>query len=543
MLKINKNHFTLLLFIVIASIPNLLPVIGVNFDVFFYIQKFTINVLFFLILIILSKNLFISILFTSIIILPLEIIYIIKYKTPISFQTISLIYESNFNEAFEYLTGLKYIIIISIINGLIIGFMAQRLKTDCKKPILIKILILFFLIIIINAKKGNDIITDSYPLGYISRINQFLTERDSLENLREIKKDYIFNAKLTSTSLDTVIFIIGETAKKSHWSLFGYNRATTPFLKTQNNIISFSNFISATSLTRTSVPIMLTRKPIAQANSFLFEEKSVISAFNEAGFITYWLSMQIPIGTHDTPITSYANESQYVKFLNSASFEYNTERYDTNILNHLEKTLQDKSRKKFIVIHTLGSHFNYSHRYPKNFDIFKPSLNNVTTPSLYLTKQKKELINSYDNSVIYTDFFIKKVINLLIKENKSSIILYAADHGESIFDGDCDQSGHGLNNKENFEIPAFFWYSSKFLEKNTNIVNYTTSNKDKKLSSANIFYSLLDISNIHYDRKDNTKSFFSKSFVEKDRFINQVNLTNYDKASFSGACKTIEPLK
>lgn len=54
-------------------------------------------------------------------------------------------------------------------------------------------------------------------------------------------------------------------------------------------------------------------------------------------------------------------------------------------------------------MHQLGNHGPaYSKRYPKNFEVFKPvctdeKLNNCT---------REEIVNAYDNAILYTDHFL-----------------------------------------------------------------------------------------------------------------------------------------
>ena len=325
-----------------------------------------------------------------------------------------------------------------------------------------------------------------------------------------------------------------------NWQLFGYHRLTTPFLSQQQNLIAFNNFLSVTSLTRTSVPIMLTRKTAKQANNTFFNEKSLISAFNEADFNSTWLSMQISLGAHDTPITVYAKEAHNIYYFNNTSFQQNSNKYDTEMLSFLKTKISDINHNTLFIIHTSGSHFNYAYRYPDSFDFFKPSLKNIKYANLYDSKHKIQHINSYDNSIRFTDYFLNQVINIVNQANLSSVVFYASDHGESLFDGECPISGHGLTTRQNFEIPALLWYSQQYAIENQDKIDAAFHNKTKKMNSENIFYSILDLANISYDKETDTSSFASASFVEKDRFINQSKIINFDKSRFINPCQDIK---
>jgi glucan phosphoethanolaminetransferase (alkaline phosphatase superfamily) len=397
-------------------------------------------------------------------------------------------------------------------------------------------LVLFFY----STRHGIDIITNGYPFGTPLRLHNFFLEKSNLLLQRNHIKRYTFNAKSTNqdTTKETFVLIIGETGKRERWSLNGYHRQTNPLLSQQVNLVNFTDFLSITSLTRTSVPTLLTRKPASISNIFTFNEKSIISAFKEAGFKTYWLSMQMPVGEHDSTISTYAYESDFIKFFRYSDYSH-TGAYDTELLPHFKEILSEPNNKKFIILHTLGSHFNYMDRYLKKFDIFRPSLFDVKNPSLHDYGQKINLSNSYDNSVLFTDYFIDNIIDTLKKNQQNAFLLYSADHGESIFENHCNQSGHGLNTRKNFEIPALAWYSDEYKSSNLSHVQSLIANKDKKINTENVFFSLLDAANIDYKGRNQEMSFASPLFQNRSRFINQSKLINYDNALFVGQCEIV----
>jgi glucan phosphoethanolaminetransferase (alkaline phosphatase superfamily) len=447
------------------------------------------------------------------------------------------------------MTGLEIFWLPFFIINLIIGFWSVYYSSVVYTPKKThkpkRLLIIFLstscvLIFTYSANRGMDIITSGYPFGTPLRLHEFLHEKSNLLLQRELIKNYTFNAKSNHLNTEKEIFvlIIGETGKRERWSLNGYSKKTNPLLAKQTNLINFSDFLSVTSFTRTSVPTLLTRKPVAESNTFTFNEKSVISAFKEAGFKTYWLSMQIPLGAHDSTISTYAYEADIIKFFRYSDYNHTGE-YDTKLLPYLNKILLDSHKKKFIVLHTLGSHFNYKDRYPKSFDTFKPSLYDIKKPSLHNYNQQTHLSNSYDNSVLFTDYFINSVINTLKNQNQNSFLIYTADHGENIFENGCQQSGHGLNSRKNFEIPAFVWYSEEYKNSNANHVAALSTNKDKKMNTKNIFFSLLDAANISYREENHEMSFVSPTFRNRNRFINQTALIDYDNAYFSGKCEFV----
>ena len=139
-----------------------------------------------------------------------------------------------------------------------------------------------------------------------------------------------------------------------------------------------------------------------------FPEKSFISAYKEAGFKTYWLSNQIPFGEFDTPVSVFANESDVVQFMNLGSYS-NKSSFDEILFNPFQHALKDKHSKKLIILHTLGNHWNYSRRYSKSFDRWRPSIFDMQDPDHTDSSLKTEINNhlGMDNMAMPPTKFIR----------------------------------------------------------------------------------------------------------------------------------------
>lgn len=147
----------------------------------------------------------------------------------------------------------------------------------------------------------------------------------------------------------------------------------------------------------------------ASADNFnmIYQQKSIIEAFKETGFTTIFLSNQTPNRT----FTDYfAAEADYYRNIRPASAGglITENNYDTHMLPLLQHYIDSLSNNLFVVIHTYGSHFNYHERYPRNFAHFLPD--NATEIEI---KNRKQLINAYDNSIRYTDYFLNGLIRML----------------------------------------------------------------------------------------------------------------------------------
>jgi glucan phosphoethanolaminetransferase (alkaline phosphatase superfamily) len=380
----------------------------------------------------------------------------------------------------------------------------------------------------------------TWPFGLAVRGYDFWKERQYLSDLAHKSSRFTFGASQSAASdlPQVVVMVIGESSRYDRWSLNGYRRETNPLLKKEPNLVSLSDVVTAVSATRLSVPVLVSRKPATQSLQAGFSEKSFLTAFKEAGFKTYWLSNQMSFGQFDTPVSVFANEADVTQFLNLGGFTNNSS-FDEILLKPFKAAIEDPARKKLIVLHTLGSHWNYSHRYPKAFDKWQPSLFGIENPAYTDTAMKPQLNNSYDNSILYTDWFLEQVIDALKSSKQMASMMYVSDHGQVLYDGTCELAFHGHNTQYEFHIPALVWYSDLYRITHPDKVNQLLRNRRAKLATENIFHSLLDLADIHYGTEHLEWSFLNRKFTRHKRYVDSYGWTDYDNAIFKGDCREV----
>lgn len=382
-------------------------------------------------------------------------------------------------------------------------------------------------------------IDDYFPWGLPFRVKRYFELQQGMKSAQNSLQNFHFGAiQLPGRAEDQEVYVlvIGETGRPDRWQLNGHTRETNPLLSRQKNFVSFTNVTTGWAWTRMSVPVMISRKPPQMQSSF-FPEKSIVSVFKEAGFWTAWYSTQGSLGFHESAVALHASEANDVQYVNPAGYR-SPGVYDGRLLDLLKIALGRPEKKKFIVLHTLGGHYNYSHRSPPDFDIFTPVLRNNRSASLHDKKLKQELNNSYDNSIVYTDFFLNSVVNHLKNNNSLAALLYAADHGENIFDGDCDKSGHGHNTEFDYRISAAWWNSDSFGEKFPAKVAAARAMKNQAWSTQNIFETLAGAADIEIaNQPRHGASILSENFQPMPRWV-QSGLI-FDQAARTGACKVL----
>jgi len=168
------------------------------------------------------------------------------------------------------------------------------------------------------------------------------------------------------------------------------------------------------------------------------------------------------------------------------------------LLNNLDADIKNKKGNSIIYFHLIGSHGpNYYKRYPKNQKKFLPDcerndVENCTSESI---------VNSYDNTIHYSDFVINQLIEKLksLEKQYNTSLLYLSDHGESL--GENGVFLHGLPYAiapiYQRKVPLILWMSEGF-QKAKQIDQACLKNEamNTSISQDYIFHSLLGIMNI-----------------------------------------------
>lgn len=299
-----------------------------------------------------------------------------------------------------------------------------------------------------------------YPWGLPLRWANYREHQQALAQHARLSASFDFGVRWRAggpPARQIQVLVIGETGRPDRWGVFGARRDTTPRLAARAGLIPFPDAVSAASATREAAPLMLTRRPPEDLLAPP-REPSLVTAFRQAGYRTYWLSTQGAAGRHETPISVLANEADERHFINAVDYRQ-AGALDGELLPLLQKILDRQEPRQLIVLHTLGSHLSYAHRYPRDFERFRPALQPDEVPDIWSSALLGKLTNAYDNSVLYTDHVLDEAIAQLDRSGAAATLLYAADHGETLYDGSCKRGGHGFSAETNYRIPMVIWTS------------------------------------------------------------------------------------
>lgn len=350
-----------------------------------------------------------------------------------------------------------------------------------------------------------------YPCNIVYSSYQIESKRRLINRMHKELHTFHFNAHREQSVAEPEVYvlIIGESARYDHFGINGYERQTTPLLSQTPNLLSYSDVYATANLTEYAIPLLLSRATPHTIDR-QYKEKALPDLFKEAGFSTYWIANQ---GSTYPFVQRIVKETDGHYFL--ATLPNSSGGQDDQLLPYLDEFLDKDDPKQFIVIHTYGSHFQFDMRYPESFTRFKPHL----SKEMMLdgsAKCKERLINSYDNTILFTDYFISQVIQRLQQKNKTSLLIYVSDHAESLYDPPTHRVLHGNTRPETVEIhiPLLLWYSDSYQEHFPEKVCSLKQNIDKRLSSTNLFDTFTDIAGIRYPNESLEQSFASPFFKE-----------------------------
>ncbi|KQQ33105.1 hypothetical protein ASF61_12435 [Duganella sp. Leaf126] len=293
------------------------------------------------------------------------------------------------------------------------------------------------------------------------------------------------------------IMVVGETARAMNFSLNGYRRETNPLLSHQAGLINFRNVHSCGTATAISVPCLfsgMTRENYSEDKAKA--QEGLLDVISHAGIDVLWRDNNSGCKGACDRVT-FEDMSQVTP---GDPFCGKDECYDERMLQGLPDIIRNAKRDLVIVLHQKGSHGPaYWKRYPPAFQRFGP-----VCESNELEKCSREsIVAAYDNTILYTDDFLSKTIDLLraagAENNVETAMMYFSDHGESL--GEKNMYLHGapyiISPEEQRHIPFMLWLDQNFRDRFNIDQRCLEARRDQEFSHDNVFHSFLGMLNIN----------------------------------------------
>lgn len=386
-------------------------------------------------------------------------------------------------------------IIILILQFIIPFIILWKIKpiTFSKKYVLGPIAAISIILIILSVFKQE--IYSSIP--FIDTVKTYVSVFNDKKEYKKEEHNYSIKhnnqeslevvTKLNNSRQQIFVLVIGSCQTKKHFSLYGYPRNTTPLLnELQDKLYLFTNVSAADDNKSTSISNMLS---LYYNENNKYNIVNIIDLFKSAGFQTYWLSNNY----------MYEKDNIYNSIVGSSADEYlftdnglnmNSSTQDEVLVEYYDKIIHNDIEKKFIVLNLSGSCGNLTEEYNEEYNYFYNKF----------ADEKETIINNYDNTIVQADYILNRIIEGLEISDSEAYMLYLSDTGINIEN----------NQTEVTDIPFILWLSEEYKKTYAETAEILKNNTDRKYNTSYLFHSLLDLSQITYEKKEEDKSIFSK---------------------------------
>lgn len=377
------------------------------------------------------------------------------------------LFETNTGEALSYL-NLSFIVffiflclfpIFAVFNQELKGGVRAKLKSLIKLNVITLSVIVLILIALYKSyaavgRNNKGITKYITPFAFYDAGFKYLRDTYLFPPLpfRIIDKSPTL-ASDSESKKRTLVVVVGETARAANFSLNGYQRSTNPQLQNRS-VVSFSSVESCGTATAISVPCMFSRLDRNNYSSRVAaSQDNVLDIIHRAGVDVTWID-------NNSSCKGVCARIDTVKFEPSQSSPMCDGHFclDEILLEKLRYAMsQSKDEDSVIILHMIGSHGpTYYQRYPEKYRRFEPECPQSDIQNC----SEEQLLNTYDNTIVYTDFVLGKVIDELAEQtDRKTAMLYISDHGESL--GENGLYLHGfpfaLAPQEQTHVAMIYW--------------------------------------------------------------------------------------
>ena len=421
-----------------------------------------------------------------------QIVYYMLYGVCIDANGMKLVQDTDFNEIIEFarsyglwksvgiiLLLLASIPILIMMNG---GF-EMKVCEQWKILLLATIVIIFFWYIF-KTYRGMFIRSGIVRLWldikeYSATNNRYITDMKN-----RIAKLNVEPAGLPLKKPHTIMMVIGESASRDYMSAFtDMEHDTTPWMRQmaedKDHTVIFPHAYSCTMHT-----VQVLEKALTEYNQYndkqFYESCSIVDIAHKLGYRVHWYSNQGHLGVNDTPITLVANTAEVAKWTNQ---DLGKVQYDHTLVDFLDEL--DPEQNNFLVLHLMGSHFNFLSRYPREATVWgEPGV--------------QHNVLNYENSLHYTDSVLESFYNYVKDRLNLQVMVYFSDHA-TVPDKHRSPNFRGFGATR---IPLFVTMSDDYLEHHKERAEALKANS-KRYWTNDLVYELMcgifDISSNHYD--------------------------------------------
>lgn len=424
-----------------------------------------------------------------------------SYGVVIDKKMIVNVFETDFHEASELLTWplFLHVFILGFLPAAILILTKVRFR-PLKSELLIRggvILVSALVLVVIvfgnfkdlvlfdrNNKELRMYINPTYPFYSLFKVLSRDMNARGKQTLQVIAADAV-KAKMSPKTV--VVLVVGETARAEEFSLNGYRRDTNPELG-KRDVFNFTDVHSCGTDTAESVPCMFSHLGKAHfSRSKAKQYENLLDVLQRSGVSVVWRD-------NNSGSKGVADRVQYqdMSKVKDAAFCSSGECYDDVLLKDLDKVLNKSPGDLLVVLHQKGSHGpSYYRRSPVSFKQFLPECSQDNVQDC----DTRHIVNAYDNTILYTDHVLSKVVDLLRSQSYATAMIYFSDHGESLGENNIYLHGlpYSIAPEQQTHIPMIFWASPLFFHEQNINPEKLKKQRNTGYSHDNLFHSVLGL--------------------------------------------------
>lgn len=311
-----------------------------------------------------------------------------------------------------------------------------------------------------TSRNHQKIVKDINPTYYLGSTYKYVNARFLTEPLpyKEIGEDA--NRRKEKEKY-LVVFMVGETARSQNYQANGYDRPTNAYTQQLKNVLSFRDVESCGTATAVSLPCMFSFLDRDNYSREKFEaQDNVVDVVKRGGVKVIWVD-------NNTGCKGVCNNVESYGADEALSLDCKGEDCTDNVfIDTLDQKVKElNGQDGLIMFHLIGSHGpTYYKRYPTDHAKFTPD---CETSDLQKCTDE-QILNSYDNSILYTDYIMAQLIKKLqsYSDEYETSLVYVSDHGESLGENGIYLHGMPYSIAPLYQkrVPFMVWMSDGMIE-------------------------------------------------------------------------------
>ena len=364
--------------------------------------------------------------------------------------------------------------------------------------------------------------------GYPVRLLPDLVDRivDDLLEMRFNAEDIeVANRNIDAENHDrqaTYVLVLGESHAKARSQLYGAARATEPRLEARRKageLAVFTDAVAPHSMTVYALAKVLTLEAHDSDYTY-YDSPNLCDVMKAAGFRTWWIDNQGQMNALGLSYNAIARRADCTIYT-AASWRTQP---DGVLLKPFAAALADPAPKKFIVVHLLGSHSDYTRAAPEDFPGFAAD----DTPGALTPEQEEHraVVDAYDKTILYNDLILDQMMSMLDERGGKAFLLYLSDHGENLYEErQLTLHSESMPTRATVEVPVLLYltpaYRKAVGEAETARIFAAAS---RPIATENTFSACLHLAGVTLRGADPARDWFSDDFTPRPRLTSLVGL-------------------